>query len=342
MALEFLFIILYSWFSYLLFKKLLFYIYYQFANTIQSKDKKLDNSANRSFINSFRAKIYSSNNCWHAFLIFLWMTVYALVKLIFAVIKFIFKNINNFIDTFSFIITLILISQWIYISTENVFEIDENGKADGSMEYAYVMQKYIENYIFTWTLTIILLFLKLLKFLKLSYKFSIFYETIKASGSDIAFFSVSLILIIFGYSMIGNLLFGIYQFKFKYVHYSFISIFELIWGGYYLGDIISYNKIVLYIYGISFTLTVILLLNMMIAILFSHYFEYHANLENLDANIIKLLLRNFISKDSNHNQNRNIGTIKKTWQRIIRIIRNWIWSMKESKFEFKEIARCKY
>ena len=75
------------------------------------------------------------------------MTVYALVKLIFAVIKFIFKNINNFIDTFSFIINMILISQWIYLATENLFEIDENGKADGSMEYAYILQKYIEDYI---------------------------------------------------------------------------------------------------------------------------------------------------------------------------------------------------
>ena len=314
LALEILFLIMSSWFSYLTLKKLLFYIYSQFTNTNKKKEKnknkKQKKSNKKMLLKSLKSDMDSSKNYCSVFFKLFVILVFIVIKFIFSVIIYVFKNINNCIDVASMIISFILVSQWIKITTEDLFIIEDDGKAPHSMEYVNVLQKYLEDYRLMCIIAIILWFLKLLKFLKFSYKFSIFYETIKASGKDLIFFSVSLILIILGYSMVGNLLFGMYQLNFKYLHYAFISIFELLWGGYYLEYIVSYNKTILYIYGLSFTFTVIIVLNMMIAIILSHYFEYYGNIEDLDANFIKLFLKNFISKESFKNQTKNSGTLK--------------------------------
>ena len=186
-----------------------------------------------------------------------------------------------------------------------------------------------------------MIFIKTISFLPLSYKLSIFYETIKNSSYDLIFFTSSFILIIFGYSLIGNFLFGLYQLEFKTVVYSFLTIFELLWGGYKFEDILYYNKIVLYIYGVSLTFMSVILLNFILAIISSYYFEYYANQGDLDANFVKLFLKNFIGKEEPMEPKTKQWLIKRIYNSAVRYVRNWVWSIKPKESTFKETARCK-
>ena len=154
-----------------------------------------------------------------------------IIKLIWSLIKFVFYSVNNAIDISSIIITLLLISKWIMIATEDIFEIDEKGKTNYSTKYANILAKNLDDYKIYWSLFIFLLFLKVMKYFNFSYKLSIFYETIKAASFDLVFATLSFVVIWFGFSFVGNLIFGLSDPKFRYFSYSLMTLFELTCGG---------------------------------------------------------------------------------------------------------------
>ena len=122
----------------------------------------------------------------------------------------------------------------------------------------------------------------------------------------------------------GEFLFGLYQHEFKSFAYSFLTIFELLWGGYKLEYILYYNKIVIYLFGLSLTFISVILLNFIMAIISSHYFEYYANQGDLNANFIKLFLKNFINKEESKKHKAKQWLIKRIYNSAVRLIRNWV------------------
>ena len=219
--------------------------------------------------------------------------------------------------------------------------MDESAKAPEAMEYVYILQSLIDNYRMLWTIFAFVMFLKFTKFLDFSFKISIFFESVKSSSYDLLFIIPTFLLILFGYWLIGNSLFGLLDKSFSYVPVSFMTIFEIISGSIKIEDILSYNKIILYVYGLSLTLTIIILLNILIAIILSHYFEYYANQGDLDANFLKLFLKNFIEKEPIQKTNNKSGTLKQTWYKFFKSLRNWVWDIQEMELSGKGIARCK-
>ena len=95
------------------------------------------------------------------------------------------------------------------------------------------------------------------------------------------------------------------------------------------------------IYGLSFTFISILLFSTLTAIIFSHYFEYYANQGDLNANFIKLFLKNFIGKEGLDEPIEHLGFFKSIFALAVRYIKRWVWSIQEKKSEYKETPRCK-
>ena len=239
------------------------------------------------------------------------------------------------------VLTFIQIFKWIQIATVDGFEIDENGSSSNIYEYANKLVVYLDEYKQVVSMLVIFCFLKIMKYIDFSYKLSIFYETIKESSYDLIFFISSYVIILLGFSLIGNYLFGLVNLNFSQFNYSFMTIFELICGGLNIESIASYNKIILYIYGLSFTFISILLFSTLTAIISSHYFEYYANQGDLNANFIKLFLKNFISKEGSDGPIEHLGFFKSIFALAVKYIKRWVWSIQEKKSDYKETPRCK-
>ena len=341
MVLEIIFLIQSWWYIYLVLKCLVLFVFTEFKTKLdsQSDSLKTNNIIFRLLkidVNHSRGEIKSSLFCKK--------TIKCLFKYALRLISSIFKfiiNLNNLVNLWCSILVCILASRWIEINTENTFEIDENAEAPEAMEYVYLLQSLIDNYRMLWTIFAFCMFMKFIKFLDFSFKISIFFETVKSSSYDLLFIIPTFLLILFGYWLIGNSLFGLLDKSFSYVPTSFMSIFEIISGATKLEDIITYNKAILYVYGLALTFTMIILLNILIAIILSHYFEYYANQGDLDANFLKLFLKNFIEKESIQKINNKSGTFKQTWSKILKSFRNWVWDIQEMELSGKGIARCK-
>lgn len=76
-----------------------------------------------------------------------------------------------------------------------------------------------------------------------------------------------------------------------------MTLFMLVLGFVSPFDIVSYYEKVKIAYGIIINITSIMLLNMLVAIIGSHYFEYYLEQENVDANFFKIFLKSYLGDD---------------------------------------------
>ena len=68
---------------------------------------------------------------------FIWFLLKSIFRLVIWVIKYSLAKIQNILDMLMSIIVLIIISKWIIMNTEDMFEIYEDSTAPGSIEYAF-------------------------------------------------------------------------------------------------------------------------------------------------------------------------------------------------------------
>ena len=89
----------------------------------------------------------------------------------------------------------------------------------------------------------------------------------------------------------GYMLFGISDENFSTFSNSWMSVFLMIIGNISIFDIETSNIVFLYFFGITFTLINVLLLNMLVAIYASHYFQYYTDQGDIKLNALYLFLR---------------------------------------------------
>ena len=197
----------------------------------------------------------------------------------------------------SIIITIICIQSWIRINIKNDFTIDENGDAPGSFTYVYEITEEIQFYKILSSLNIIQLFMNIMRYMTFSSKLSTFYEVLLKSMGDILLFITMFFIILYIYALIGNIVFGMTDNDFKNMSESTLTVFMLIIGNRSVFQIDTYYDSIRTLYGISLILTGVILLNMQIAIIGSHYFEYYLEQENIESNFLKLFIESYIGSD---------------------------------------------
>jgi hypothetical protein len=116
-----------------------------------------------------------------------------------------------------------------------------------------------------------------MQYFEFSSKLSMFSEIVEAAAFDVLFFLLMFIVIMIAYSIGARSVFGVANEDFNNIGSAILTNFLIIIGSYKIDDIRSINTLVLALYAISLLLVNLVLLNMFVAIIGSHYFEYYTN-----------------------------------------------------------------
>ena len=153
---EGIFVMLNSWFLYCLLKDYTLFTVSEFErrnNQIQDIENR-PTSAVLIFLNIKKGQIEQWENICVALVVVIKGFIVGVYKVILCIFKFTFRSIHRCVDIASVTICIILIVKWIQIITEDSFNIDENGVAQNSFEYSYIMQKYLQDYRMLYTIGI--------------------------------------------------------------------------------------------------------------------------------------------------------------------------------------------
>ena len=243
------------------------------------------------------------------------------------------------------IITLWLISSWVYIFTENSREIDEDGNTvvDNISETLYSIKSNYDTYSILWSINILLLFLILMSHFTFSSSLSMFYEVIRRCTFDAIFFILMFFNIILVLSLIFNILFGVTDEKFKTLLDSLLSVFTISIGDKSALETITFNKYLKIFVAAIFNIITILLLNMFIAIIGSHYFEYYFEHRSADFSSLRLFVNAILGDPKKYKDEKGQRWFVKAKNRMFRFLHKWANNVIEEdvKDDFGYTSGCK-
>jgi ABC-type phosphate transport system permease subunit len=169
-----------------------------------------------------------------------------------------------------------------------------------------------------------------------------FSDVLLRAQRDTSFFLIMFVAFTIAFSLIGNIIFGVSDFKFQDFGSSAFSLFLVAIRSINSNEIIFYSRTFTSVYGLVYLLITILLLNMFFAIIISHYIEYYTEQGYLKDSVIKLLVKSFLVDHPPQIEDKKGSTV---WKRLkykilIRLHRFAHSIRKEIKY-LEEQARCK-
>ena len=136
------------------------------------------------------------------------------------------------------------------------------------------------------------MFLALMQYFTFSSKLSMFYLIIKMALYDIIFFIIMFIVLMVGYSIMGHAIFGISNSDFNSISSTVMTNVLMIIGEYPTLELQTLNKGLLLTFGITFMILNMILLNMFVAIIGTHYFEFYIDMGQIEEiNIVKIFIK---------------------------------------------------
>lgn len=180
------------------------------------------------------------------------------------------------------------------------------------------------------------MFMNIMQYLSFSIKLHTFYEIIKAAGYDIFFFVIIFMIVILAYSLTGIMLFGNTDPKFSSIGESFLTLFLLLIGTYSQSDLVSDNLVIMYIYGLSFMLLNIILTNIVVAIVGTHYFEFYVEQGENTNNMLKVILRYIVDDWKAHKYDNSKSWYQKLKNKIMAEIDQWMTVVVDEEVDVKK------
>ena len=208
-----------------------------------------------------------------------------------AVYLYSISSIFNILDMVSVTIIIVWISIWIQIATTDIFELDNQGQSSDAFDTIDNVINLLSDYEGLISFNILLMFFNIMQYFSFSSKLSMFYEVFHNSLFDIIFFGLMQTIIMWGYALIGFMLFGISDKAFATFLDSIFSMFLIFIDAKSILDISTPNVISLYIFGVSFKLISLMLLNMLVAIYTSHYFQFYWDHDFVNINMFFFFLK---------------------------------------------------
>jgi len=232
---------------------------------------------------------------------------------------------------------------WISIITESKIHVSEDGSTNADMfNIAFDQSDRIYSYIAVCSLITIFMFIKLMNFFTFSSKLSMFYEVIQRASYDIFFFTIIFWSIITVFSLVGHILFGVTDDKFEHFSESILTMLLMVVGGVTSIDIETDFSIAKHIFGILYVLITLLLLNMFIAIIGSHYFEFYLAQGGIKLSAVTLIIKAVFGESVDEGQNPNASKISRIKFRILSALKNLFRGLDSENNTFvakKEVCR---
>jgi hypothetical protein len=241
------------------------------------------------------------------------------------------------------VIILILIEKWIRFATLDEFYIKEDASTEPLFgDYLYPATFLIGDCRFYAAIIVTLLFVRMTRMFSFSSKLTMFSDVLLRAQMDIIFFFFTFIVFIIVFSLIGNIIFGVSDVKFQDFGTSIFYLFLITIQSINSHEIIFYSRTFTSVFGLVYLFIIILLLNMFVAIIISHYIEYYTEQGYLKDSVIKLLVKSILAGNPPQIKDKKSSSI---WTRLkykilIRFHR-FAYSIKKEFAYLEEQARCK-
>ena len=219
-----------------------------------------------------------------------------------------------------------LISSWIYIITEKSREIDENGNTvEGDISQTlFLIKSNYNTYSTLCSINILLMFVILVNHFTFSSSLSMFYEVIKRCAFDAIFFILMYLNIIFVLSLVFYILFGITDENYKTLSDSMLNVFLISIGENSSLNIITFNSVLRNFWSAIFMMATILLLNMFVAIIGSHYIEYYLEQGNSDLSSLRMFINAILGDPEKYELNAKQTYIISFRNKLFLFIHKWV------------------
>ena len=214
--------------------------------------------------------------------IIIWSIIVTFVKTIYRIIytflQHLFSGAFEFFDTLSMSLIIYEFVTWIQVIIYAQFEINADGTDGDTRRMMNYTSQIFGHYRQTCSLNMMLMFLALMQYYTFSSKLSMFYVIIRSAWYDIIFFTIMFIVLNMGYSIMGYWIFGVSNSSFSSLGDSAFTNILMIIGDFPTLNLETLNTGLLLTFGISFMLLNMILLNMFIAIIGTHYFEFYIDM----------------------------------------------------------------
>jgi hypothetical protein len=167
------------------------------------------------------------------------------------------------------------------------------------------------------------MFIKLMKYFTFSSKLSMFYEVLSRASYDIIFLVLISFIIVSAYAIVAHISFGISDSSFSTFSDSFFSVIIIGFGGLSPIDIYSRDLVWKHFVGITFLLIVMMLANISIAIIGSHFIEFYIEQGHTKLSTVRLIINALIGEQVDESQEDNSTKCKQYKNRFLRWLRNW-------------------
>ena len=241
------------------------------------------------------------------------------------------------------VLELSLIDKWIRFATLDEFYIKEDASTEPLFgDYLYPATFLMSEFRSYAAIIVTLLFVRMTRMFSFSSKLTMFSDVLVRAQRDISFFFIMFVVFTIAFSLIGNIIFAVSDIKFQDFGSSAFTLFLVAIRSINSNEIIFYSRTFTSVFGLAYLFIMILLLNMFVAIIISHYIEYYTEQGYLKESVIKLLAKSFLVDHPPEIEDEKSSTV---WKRLkykilIRLYRFAHSIKKESKY-VEEQARCK-
>ncbi|OMJ85951.1 hypothetical protein SteCoe_12655 [Stentor coeruleus] len=198
------------------------------------------------------------------------------------------KDVFNIIDVTSIILSILNLSQIFQLSRNQFigdYKVQNSDEYDICGEFA-IINKIIVSYKYIVSINCLIIFVRLLQFYKFSKKLSLLTDILDSAKLDLIFFMLMFSIILFAYTLMSYLLLGHILTGFQSLPRSLISCYLMLIGEFKSKDIYDAD----YVFGTIFFVSLIvvfslILLNMFIAIIGSHFERVSENAEGEEEDL---------------------------------------------------------
>ena len=244
---------------------------------------KYGSKATKRVLEKINGKAKKENGCLNMlYLVLIWIknAIISIIKFGLNILTTTKKHIQadtfNSIDLISIIMS-IMNSYTIFQLYINHFI--RNFTSDTASDYEIVgefaeIDTILENYRVVVAFNCLIIFFRILQYYKFDRRLNLFSKIIYSSRYDLGFFTLMFGIILLSYSLMGHLLLGHILIEYSSLSRAILSSYLIVLGSFNSNIILDADPIFGVIFYISLIiLFVLILLNMFIAIITSHYYE---------------------------------------------------------------------
>ncbi len=203
-----------------------------------------------------------------------------LLKTVVVTLSWLFEGAFQFFSLLTLALSLYMIVIWtiIIFNSNLVIHGDSQDNSQHALEVLSFLAHYYELYALFASINAVIVCFRIFTFFDFSPKLSVFTEILRSSKNDILYMMLMFTMMMMGYAITGNLLFGTYSDNWEDVIKSLAELLKAMIFEFEYDEMESANSDMSGFHLVSFMVIVVLFLqNMLISIIIAHYNEFVRN-----------------------------------------------------------------